>query len=40
MQNFQMTNEKERKQSHYRISVVTTGLLMLGQHSSVCTAKA
>ena len=40
MQNFQMANERKGKQSHYSISVVTIGVLILGQHSSVCTAKA
>ena len=36
----QMANERDRNQSHYSISVVAIGLLILGQHSSVCTAKA
>ena len=40
MQNFQMVNAKEGKQSHYSISVGTIGKLILGQHSSACTAKA
>ena len=40
MQNFQITNERERKQSHYSISVVNVGILILGQHFPVCTAKA
>ena len=40
MRNFQMANERKGKQSHYSISVVTIGILILGQHSSVCTAKA
>ena len=39
MQNFQIVNERKGKQSHYSISVVTIGVLILGQHSSVCTAK-
>ena len=37
---FEMANEREREESHYSISVVTIGILMLQQHSSVCTTKA
>ena len=40
MQNFQMVNERERKQSHHSISVMSIEILILGQHSSACTAKA
>ena len=40
MQNFQMANERKGKQSHYSISVVTISILIFGQHSSVCAAKA
>ena len=40
MQNVQMANERVRKQSHYSILVVTIGILILGQRSSICTAKA
>ena len=36
---FQMANERERNPSHY-ISVVAIEILILGQHSSVCTVKA
>ena len=37
---FQMTNERERTQSHYSISVVTIEILILGLHFFVCIAKA
>ena len=37
---FQMANERQRNQSHYSISVVVIGILILGLHSSVCTVKA
>ena len=37
---FEMANEREREESHYSISVVTIGILMLQQRSSVCTTKA
>ena len=41
MRNVEIAKEGEKKQSHSSISVVTIGvLLILGQHSSVCTAKA
>ena len=33
-----MTNERETKQSHYSISLVTIEILILGKYSSVCTA--
>ena len=37
---FEMANEREREESHYSFSVVTIGILMLQQHSPVCTTKA
>ena len=40
MQIFHMTNEMEKKQFHHNISVVTIGILILGQNYSLCTAKA
>ena len=40
LQYAKLSNEREKKQSHYSISVVTIGILILGQRSSVFTAKA
>ena len=40
MQSFETANERDRKQFHSSISVVAIGILVLDQHSSLCTAKA